>query len=96
MPIVVIGLNHHTSPVTVREKFAFSDAVIPGALQTLKERGVVDEAVIISTCNRVEVYALGTGPRVRESCRDFFFHWCGSSKEAIEEVVYFIAQALRN
>ncbi|HUS35487.1 MAG TPA: glutamyl-tRNA reductase [Verrucomicrobiae bacterium] len=57
MPIVVIGLTHHTSSVDVREKFAFADAAIPTALQTLKERGVVDEAVIVSTCNRVELYA---------------------------------------
>jgi glutamyl-tRNA reductase len=57
MPIVVIGLTHHTSSVDVREKFAFADAAIPAALQTLKERGVVDEAVIVSTCNRVELYA---------------------------------------
>jgi glutamyl-tRNA reductase len=57
MQIVVIGLSHHTSPVTVREKFAFADVAIPDALQTLKERGVVDEAVIVSTCNRVELYA---------------------------------------
>jgi glutamyl-tRNA reductase len=57
MPIVVIGLSHHTSPVTVRERFAFADTTIPGALQTLKERGIVDEAVIVSTCNRVELYA---------------------------------------
>jgi glutamyl-tRNA reductase len=57
MPIVVIGLNHRTSPVTVREKFAFAETAIPGALQALKERGVVDEGVIVSTCNRVELYA---------------------------------------
>jgi glutamyl-tRNA reductase len=57
MPIVVIGLSHRTSPVTVREKFAFADAAIPPVLQTLKDRGVVEEAVIVSTCNRVEIYA---------------------------------------
>lgn len=62
MPIVVIGLSHHTSPVTVREKFAFTDAAIPAVLQTLKERGVVDEAVILSTCNRVELYAATSRP----------------------------------
>src|SRR5215216_4526866 len=58
MQIVVIGLNHHTSPVTVREKFAFPDDAIPSALQTMKEQGLVEEAVIVSTCNRVEVYAV--------------------------------------
>ena len=62
MQIVVIGLSHHTSPVTVREKFAFTDVAIPDALQTLKDRGVVDEAVIVSTCNRVELYAATRRP----------------------------------
>ena len=57
MSIVVIGLSHRTSPVTVRERFAFAEAVIPTALQRLREAGVVDEGVIVSTCNRVEIYA---------------------------------------
>jgi glutamyl-tRNA reductase len=58
MQIVVIGLNHHTSPVTVREKFAFTEEAIPPALQTMKDQGLVEEAVIVSTCNRVELYAV--------------------------------------
>src|ERR1043165_8441092 len=62
MPIVVIGLNHHTSPATVRAQFAFGDAAIPGALRALKERGIVDEGVIVSTCNRVELYAATSQP----------------------------------
>jgi len=57
MPLVVIGLSHRSSPVAVRERFAFPDARIPGALQSLRESGVADEAVILSTCNRVEIYA---------------------------------------
>jgi glutamyl-tRNA reductase len=62
MTIIVIGLSHHTSPVTVREKFAFAETTIPDALQDLKNRGVVDEAVIVSTCNRVELYAATRRP----------------------------------
>src|SRR5687768_5757251 len=62
MPIVVIGLSHHTSAVEMRERFAFADAAIPAALETLKSRGVVDEAVIVSTCNRVELYAATSQP----------------------------------
>lgn len=58
MQIVVIGLNHHTSPVTVREKFAFLEQDIPPALQTMKDQGLAEEAVIVSTCNRVELYAV--------------------------------------
>ena len=57
MHVVVVGLSHHSSPVTVREKFAFPETRIPGALQTMRESGIADEAVILSTCNRVEVYA---------------------------------------
>lgn len=57
MPIVVIGLSHHTSPVESRERLAFSEAAIPEALRKLRQAGAADEAVILSTCNRVEIYA---------------------------------------
>lgn len=57
MHVVVVGLSHHSSPVTVREKFAFAEARIPAALATLRETGLAEEAVILSTCNRVEIYA---------------------------------------
>ncbi len=57
MPIVVVGLSHHTSPVTVRERFAFSETKIPEVLQKLRASGAAEEAVILSTCNRVEFYA---------------------------------------
>src|SRR2546428_10569444 len=60
MPIVVIGLNHRSSPITVRERFAFAEARIPAALQVLRDSGAADEAVILSTCNRVEIYAATT------------------------------------
>jgi glutamyl-tRNA reductase len=58
MPLVVIGLSHHSSPVEVRERFAFPEARLPGALQSLRDSRVADEAVILSTCNRVEIYAV--------------------------------------
>jgi glutamyl-tRNA reductase len=57
MPIVVIGLNHRSSPVSVRERFAFAETRIPAALESLRGQGIADEAVILSTCNRVEIYA---------------------------------------
>ncbi|HMJ89107.1 MAG TPA: hypothetical protein VK530_04790, partial [Candidatus Acidoferrum sp.] len=56
MPVVVLGLSHHSSSVTVRERFAFGEARIPAALQTMRESGLAEEAVILSTCNRVEMY----------------------------------------
>jgi glutamyl-tRNA reductase len=57
MNIVVIGLSHHSSPVELRERFAFAESKIPDALKSLRNSCIADEAVILSTCNRVEIYA---------------------------------------
>ena len=58
MPIIVIGLSHHSSPVELRERFAFTEAQIIEALYQIKNEGIADEATILSTCNRVEIYAV--------------------------------------
>ena len=55
--IVVLGLSHRSSPVELRERFAFADARIPATLQLLRDQRLAAEAVILSTCNRVEIYA---------------------------------------
>src|SRR5271168_1035149 len=65
MNLVVIGLSHHSSPVTVRERFAFAESALPGALQELRQAGLAREAVILSTCNRVEIYAVSDLPETR-------------------------------
>ena len=57
MNVVVIGLSHHSSPVELRERFAFAETKVPDALKSLRESGIASEAVILSTCNRVEIYA---------------------------------------
>ena len=57
MSIFLIGLNHHTAPVEVREQFAFSEAELPRALQVMMMREAIQECLIISTCNRVEIIA---------------------------------------
>jgi glutamyl-tRNA reductase len=58
MPFIVIGLSHRSSSVEVRERFAFADAAIPEALAQLRRATGAGEAVILSTCNRVEIYAV--------------------------------------
>ena len=60
MPIVVLGLSHRSSPVELRERFAFAEARIPATLELLRANRLADEAVILSTCNRVEIYAATT------------------------------------
>ena len=57
MSLVVIGLNHRSAPVDVRERFAYAESQIGPTLQRLREAGLVEEAVLLSTCNRVELYA---------------------------------------
>ncbi len=61
MPIVCLGLNHRTAPVEVRERFAIADKTLPEALARLCADAGAQEAVILSTCNRVELYAATTG-----------------------------------
>jgi glutamyl-tRNA reductase len=58
MPILMIGLNHKVAPVEVRERLAFSADRIPGALEQLINDEVpeIKEVVLLSTCNRTEVY----------------------------------------
>ena len=56
--ILVVGLNHRTAPVEVREQLAFSPKLLNGSLQDLVELPSVEEGVILSTCNRVEVVAV--------------------------------------
>lgn len=57
MPVVVVGLSHRTAPVEIRECLAFPEATVPPALAALRSSGIASEAVIVSTCNRVEIYA---------------------------------------
>lgn len=56
MPIFVIGINHKTAPVTLREKLYFPLEKLPLYIQDLIGRGHAREAVILSTCNRSELY----------------------------------------
>lgn len=56
--IVNIGLSHKNSPVEIRERFAFTQGQVEMALRQLAEKPFVEECAILSTCNRVEIYAV--------------------------------------
>jgi len=58
MNIIVVGLSHHTAPLEIREKLAFSSNGIELPLRELTSLPDITEGVIVSTCNRVEVYAV--------------------------------------
>ena len=58
MSVVVIGLNHRSTPLDLLERMTIGDAALPKALHDLISRTDVSEAVVLSTCNRTEVYAV--------------------------------------
>lgn len=65
--IVSIGTSHHIAPIEFREKLAFSEAQLTESLQQLRESYQIHEAVILSTCNRVEVYAVANSVRTADA-----------------------------
>jgi glutamyl-tRNA reductase len=93
MPLVVIGLSHHSAPVTVRERFAFAEARIPATLQLLRDSGIATEAVILSTCNRVEIYAVtGHEPRQAFSVLQDFLVKCHDYRDPINDEIYTLTE----
>src|SRR2546428_8723114 len=66
MEIVLVGLNHRTAPVEVREKVSFSAEQARRAADELRSRGILEETLVLSTCNRSEVY--GVPPESSHEC----------------------------
>ena len=60
MAFNILGINHKTASVALREKVAFSEERLIAALRTLRQESGVSEVVILSTCNRTEVYWSGS------------------------------------
>ncbi|MGD8708857.1 MAG: glutamyl-tRNA reductase [Ectothiorhodospiraceae bacterium] len=58
MPVVTLGLNHNSAPLAVRERVVIGSEMLDEALAELGERPGVREAVVLSTCNRTEIYAV--------------------------------------
>lgn len=61
IPLLLTGLNHKTAPVAVRERLAVSAEALPAALDALRRCPGVGEVMLLSTCNRVEILAHGSG-----------------------------------
>lgn len=89
MYVMVVGLNYRTAPVEIREQFTFSDESLGIALRKLKNTKSVLEAVIVTTCNRTEIYAvtdqLHTG---QHFIKKFLSEWFSIPKEEIAPFLY--------
>jgi glutamyl-tRNA reductase len=66
MEIVLVGLNHRTAPVEVRERVSFTAEQARRAAEELRSRGILEETLVLSTCNRSEVY--GVPPESSHEC----------------------------
>ncbi|HLZ49481.1 MAG TPA: glutamyl-tRNA reductase [Candidatus Acidoferrum sp.] len=66
MEIVLVGLNHRTAPVEVRERVSFTAEQSRRAAEELRARGILEETLVLSTCNRSEIY--GVPPESSHEC----------------------------
>jgi glutamyl-tRNA reductase len=93
MPILVLGLSHRSSSVTVRERFAFAEARVPAVLELLRQSGIAQEAVILSTCNRVEIYAATElEPKQGFAALKEFLVSCHDYREPLTDELYALAE----
>ena len=90
MSLVITGLNHTTSDIALRERLAFPDASLPEALSQLRTQ--LDEAgvVIISTCNRMEIYVnhVGEAEDILREIRQFLSQWHSIDEAAFSDALY--------
>ena len=89
MEIFVTGLNHKRAPVELREKLAVDDATIQSALAELQKSFSAQEMVILSTCNRVELYSVHDGtPPPAGAVADILARRHGVAAEALSPALY--------
>ncbi|HSL00881.1 MAG TPA: glutamyl-tRNA reductase [Rubrobacteraceae bacterium] len=93
MLIAVAGMNHRSAPVEVRERVAFPPCAARDFLRRIAEEGVASEAVLLSTCNRTEVYAVVEGEGARSAVLDLLAEDRGVEREPLERDTYWLTDA---
>ncbi|MGH9861733.1 MAG: glutamyl-tRNA reductase, partial [Candidatus Acidiferrales bacterium] len=86
--IVMVGVSHHTAPVGVRERLAFASHQAGASAVELCRSGAVSEAVILSTCNRSEVYGVTQNARGAEDLRQWYEAFHGLATGALDRALY--------
>src|SRR5512134_1139354 len=87
--IFIVGMNHRSAPVEVRERLAFPADTVGHALRGLVERDGIAEGVILSTCNRVEVCVLAAqGYQGTDSVKEFLSAWHAIPKPELSAYLY--------
>ncbi|MFZ3138419.1 MAG: glutamyl-tRNA reductase [Thermodesulfovibrionales bacterium] len=89
MKAFVIGLNHNTADLDVREKFAFNGPKLEQGLMAFREVPEVEEAIILSTCNRVELYANVTDiEKASEAIKIFLSDFHSINRASLDKSIY--------
>ena len=89
MRIAVVGLNHKTAPVELREKMSIDDVELDDVLKQLRETRTILESVVVSTCNRTEIYALVSSVRAGDDfLKTFLAKRSGLSLDEIASHLY--------
>ncbi|MHB1418629.1 MAG: glutamyl-tRNA reductase [Bacillota bacterium] len=89
MFILVVGLNHRTAPVEIREKLAISRDDLPEALDSLRHKPHVEGCAILSTCNRTEIYAAVTDVDAGlDAVKKFLSQSCGLPSREFMDYLY--------
>lgn len=87
MAFITLGLSHHSAPVEARERLAFTDAELPAALARLRALAGVQEAAILSTCNRTEILAVAE-PDLAPQLIEWWRRELNAPNGLIEQFVY--------
>jgi glutamyl-tRNA reductase len=87
MQLLALGINHKTAPVDLREQAVFAPEILPDALKDITGRGVVQEATIVSTCNRTEVYC-GLSSEQEAETYDWFCHYLKLDSAEVKPYLY--------
>jgi len=88
MRLFAVGLSHRTAPVELRETVDFTRKGLANALAELSSRGVGREIVVLSTCNRAEIYAVGDADETAEQVGRFFSDYHEIPHERVREHLY--------
>lgn len=89
MEIALIGINYKNAPVEVREKLAFENSKLDHALKQFSQNGIAKEAVILSTCNRVELYTAALDSSVNiDKAKETLASYHGLARSQFEDLLY--------
>ncbi|MDH7601179.1 MAG: glutamyl-tRNA reductase [Armatimonadota bacterium] len=90
MHLVVVGLNHKTAPVETREQLSIEESRLPQALNDLTARAQISESVILSTCNRTEVYACCASSDHDQRIAEWLGSYCNLAPQRYAPYLYFL------